>query len=46
MGVVNHRERIVFFREIADRCEIRDGAVHRKAAVGGDQPKTRILCGA
>ena len=43
--VVDHRERIVFFGEIANRGQIRDRPIHRKAAVGSDQPETRILRG-
>ena len=43
MRVVDHRERVVFFREIANRRQIRDRTIHRKTAVGGDQLKTRIF---
>ena len=41
--VVDHRQRVIFFGEIANRREIRDSAVHRETAVSGDQSEARIL---
>ena len=43
MRVVDHGERVVFFRQIANRRQIRDRAVHRETAIGGDQSETRIF---
>ena len=41
--VVDHRERVVFFGEIANRLEVRDRSVHRETAISGDQSEARIL---
>ena len=41
--VIDHRERVVFFGEVANRRHIRDRPIHREAAVGGDQSKTGIF---
>ena len=41
MRIVDHRERVIFLREIDDRFQIRDRSVHRKTAVGRDQSKAR-----
>ena len=39
--VVNHR--IVLICEVADLIELRDGAIHRKNTVCGDQDSSRTL---
>jgi hypothetical protein len=39
--IVDHHQRVVRFREIADRLEIRDDAIHREHAVGRDQLEAR-----
>src|SRR5262249_13639622 len=44
--VVDHRHGAVFFREITNRGQIRDRAVHRKTTVSGNQSEARILRGA
>ena len=41
VAVVEHHQRAVFFREVADAAEVGDGAVHGKRAVGGDEPVPR-----
>ena len=39
--VVDHGERVVFLREIADRLQVGDRSVHRETAVRGDQSDAR-----
>ena len=41
--VVDHRQRVVLFGEIANGREVRDRAVHRETTVGGNQSEARIL---
>ena len=40
--VVDHHERVVALGEVADPVELREVAVHREDAVGGDQPVARV----
>ena len=44
--VVDHRHCAIFFREITNRGQIRDRAVHRKTTISGNQFEARILRGA
>ena len=39
MAVVDHHHGVVFLGEVADALQVGDDAVHRKDAVGGDQPE-------
>ena len=43
MRIVDHHERVVSVGQIADAAQVRDGAIHGKHAVGGDQPGARAL---
>ena len=40
MGVINHDQRIVLVRQIADAFQVRNHAIHREHAIGGDQDMT------
>ena len=44
VAVVHHHERAVLLRQIADRGQVCDGAIHRKHAVGGDELDPRAVC--
>ena len=44
--VVDHRQRVVFFGEVANGREVRDCAVHRETTVSRNQSEARILRGA
>ena len=41
MGVIDHHQRIVFIRQVANALQVGDHAIHREHAVGGDQHVTR-----
>ena len=41
MRIIDHHQRIVFIREVANAFQVGYHAVHRKHAVGGDQHMTR-----
>jgi len=40
--VVDHRQRVILFGEIANGREVGDRAVHRKTTVSGNQSEARI----
>ncbi len=44
MGVVDHHQGVVAFRQIADLVEFGDIAVHAECAVGRDHPVAGALC--
>ncbi|SPX45653.1 Uncharacterised protein [Klebsiella pneumoniae] len=41
VGVIDHHQRIVFIRQVANALQVGDHAIHREHAVGGDQHVTR-----
>jgi len=43
IGIVHHEQGIVTIRQLADAWKISDVAVHRKDAIGGDDPETGVL---
>ena len=40
--VIDHHQRVVLVRQVADAAQVGDDAVHREHAVGGDQPEARV----
>src|SRR5690606_36912344 len=42
VAVINQHQGAVFFRELADALQIRNGAVHREDAIGGNQLEARL----
>ena len=41
VGVIDHHQRIVFIRQVANALQVGDHAIHREHAVGGDQHMAR-----
>ena len=43
VAIIDHHQRAVTFGEIADRRQVGHMAIHRKDAVGRDQPEARAV---
>ena len=46
MGIINHDQRVIFIRQIANAFQVSDHTIHREHAISGDQDMTsaRFTC--